>query len=73
MFRHTDLNHGAVDWGQSTCPEPAPVPNAYRDVSVDFNVTYACYDGYDDVSGDLEHHCHGSYSGTPPTCVCKCM
>ncbi|PVD36195.1 hypothetical protein C0Q70_03170 [Pomacea canaliculata] len=57
----------------TTCAEPAPVANTYRNVTqseLGNDINYTCYSSYTHKEGDLDRRCQatGQYSGTPPTC-----
>ncbi|XP_025081173.1 uncharacterized protein LOC112556407 [Pomacea canaliculata] len=61
----------------TTCAEPAPVANTYRNVTqseLGNDINYTCYSSYTHKEGDLDRRCQatGQYSGTPPTCGLVC-
>ena len=60
------------------CAEPAPVPNAYRNVtscperSYLTCYKYTCYPGYNMTSGSARRTCqNGALLGNPPVCTRK--
>ncbi|KAK7475697.1 hypothetical protein BaRGS_00033068, partial [Batillaria attramentaria] len=66
-----DYGHCDIPLCQVTCPEPPPVPHAYREYTDDHvgtDVNYTCYDGFAHTDGSLTRRClvNGLYSGDPP-------
>ncbi|PVD36311.1 hypothetical protein C0Q70_03290 [Pomacea canaliculata] len=74
-----DFGYCTVPECKPTCPEPAPVANAYRSYRSQYvgtSVSYTCYHGYDNTAGNLSRVCqsNGTYSGDAPVCeFCVCF